>query len=210
MNTRKSIFFSQSSVRIQLHDTKGVKKRLKNRKSTQASMKPRRFIFFSSFQPVFEYKILRTKRAMKKQEIDDVFDEHKEIYFFLQTSVRIQLYKQLGYNTYLKLLRLPLLGGQPSRLTNSFVEYYRFDSLMSQLYIQLGYKTYLKLPKLKISKTLHNLYYVTSFFVISLSDGIFDAFNCWNHSILQVLCIRHGHIFSCATADWCIQIVKCF
>ena len=147
---------------------------------------------------------------MKKQEIDDVFDEHKEIYFFLQTSVRIQLYKQLGYNTYLKLLRLPLLGGQPSRLTNSFVEYYRFDSLMSQLYIQLGYKTYLKLPKLKISKTLHNLYYVTSFFVISLSDGIFDAFNCWNHSILQVLCIRHGHIFSCATADWCIQIVKCF
>ena len=25
MNTRKSIFFSQTSVRIQLHDTKGVK-----------------------------------------------------------------------------------------------------------------------------------------------------------------------------------------
>ena len=31
-------------------------------------------------------------------------------------------------------LRLPLLGGQPNRLTNSFVEYYRFDSLMSQLF----------------------------------------------------------------------------
>lgn len=44
--------------------------------------------------------------------------------FFSQTSAQIQLYKQLGYNTYLKLLRLPLLGGQPSRLTNSFVEYY--------------------------------------------------------------------------------------
>ena len=53
MNTRKSFFFSQTSVRIQLHDTKGVKKRLKNRKSTQASMKSRRFIFFPSFQPVF-------------------------------------------------------------------------------------------------------------------------------------------------------------
>ena len=53
MNTRKSIFFSQTSVRIQLNDTKGVKKRLKNRKSTQASMKSRRFIFFPSFQPVF-------------------------------------------------------------------------------------------------------------------------------------------------------------
>ena len=46
--------------------------------------------------------------------------------FFSQTSVRIQLYKQLGYNTCLKLLRLPLLGGQPSRLTKFFVEYYRF------------------------------------------------------------------------------------
>ena len=45
-------------------------------------MKSRRFIFFPSFQPVFEYKILRTQRAMKKQEIDNVFDEHKEIYFF--------------------------------------------------------------------------------------------------------------------------------
>ena len=86
MNTRKSIFFSQTSVRIQLNDTKGVKSQNENRKSTMASMKPRRFIFFT------------------------------------QTLARVQLYKQLGYNTYLKLLRLPLLGGQPSRLTKSFVE----------------------------------------------------------------------------------------
>ena len=80
-----------------------------------------------------------------------MFDEHKEIYLFSQTSVRIQLYKQLGYNTYLKLLRLPLLGGQPSRLTNSFVEYYRFDSLMSQLFKLLEYHTYLKLLRLPLS-----------------------------------------------------------
>ena len=33
---------------------------------------------------------------MKKQEIDDVFDEHKEIYFFSQTSVRIQLHDAKG------------------------------------------------------------------------------------------------------------------
>ncbi len=66
--------------------------------------------------------------------------------FFSQASVRIQLqlYKQLGYDTYLKLLRLPLLGGQPSRLTNSFVKYNRFDSLMSQLYQLLEYETYLE------------------------------------------------------------------
>ena len=53
MNTRKSIFFSQSSVRIQLNDTKGVKSQSENRKSTMAQMKPRRFIFFPNFQPVF-------------------------------------------------------------------------------------------------------------------------------------------------------------
>lgn len=127
--------------------------------------------------------------------------------FFSQTSVRIQLYKQLGYNTYLKLLRLPLSCGQPSRLTNSFVEYYRFDSLMSQLFRSLGYNTCLKLLRLPLSAVnlvdllihssviieptlfaigysfLHNLSYVNLFFVISLTDGIFDAFNCWNHCI---------------------------
>ena len=64
MNTRKSFFFSQTSVRIQLHDTKGVKKRLKNGKSTQASMKLKRFIFFPSFQPVFNSTSnLDTKRV---------------------------------------------------------------------------------------------------------------------------------------------------
>ena len=129
--------------------------------------------------------------------------------FFSQSSVRIQLYKQLGYNTYLKLLRLPLLGGQPSRLTNSFVEYYRFDSLMSQLFKSLGYKTYLKLLRLLLSSghpfrliksfvrrllsnqlfsiqitiVLHNLSYVILFFVICFTDCIFDAFNGWNHCI---------------------------
>ena len=63
---------------------------------------------------------------------------------------------------------------------------------------------------LKHTNNLHNLSYVTLFFVISLTDCIFDAFNCWNHCIFQVLCVRHWHIFSCTTADWCIQIVKCF
>ena len=149
--------------------------------------------------------------------------------FFSQSSVRIQLYKQLGYNTYLKLLRLPLLGGQPSRLTNSFVEYYRFDSLMSQLFKSFEYKTYLKSLRLPLSSNqpcrltksfvgyyrtdsfcyriqffLHNLSYVNLFFVICFTDGIFDAFNCWNHCIFQVLCVRHWHIFSCTTADWCV------
>ena len=119
-------------------------------------------------------------------------------------SLMSQLFKSLGYKTYLKLLRLPLLGGQPSRLTNSFVEYYRFDSLMSQLFKSFGYKMYLKLLKLKTAKVLHNSIYVILFFVICFTDGIFDAFNCWNHCIFQVLCVRHWYIFSCTTTDRCI------
>ena len=154
--------------------------------------------------------IQRALKATEKQEIDDGFDEAKEIYLFSELLARVQLYKQLGYNTYLKLIRLPLLGGQPCRLTNSFVEYYRFDSLMSQLFKSFGYKMYLKLLKLKTARILHNLIYVILFFVISFTNGIFDAFNCWNHCIFQVLCVRHWHIFSSATADWCIQIIKCF
>ena len=86
MNTRKSIFFSQTSVRIQLNDTKGVKSQSENRKLDEETLVSRK------------------------------------VYLFTQTLARVQLYKQLGYNTYLKLLRLPLLGGQPSRLTKSFVE----------------------------------------------------------------------------------------
>ena len=154
--------------------------------------------------------IQRALKATEKQEIDDGFDEAKEIYLFSELLARAQLYKQLGYNTYLKLLRLPLLGDQPSRLTKFFIEYYRFDSLMSQLFKSLEYNTCLKLLKFKISIDLHNLIYANLFFVISFSDCIFDAFNCWNHCIFQILCIRHWHIFSCATTDWCIQIVKCF
>ena len=37
---------------------------------------------------------------MKKQEIDDVFDEHKEIYLFSQTSVRIQLHDTKGIKSH--------------------------------------------------------------------------------------------------------------
>lgn len=40
-----------------------------------------------------------------------------------------------------------------------------------------------QVTKIKISKNLRNLIYVISLFVISLTDCIFDAFNCWNHCI---------------------------
>lgn len=52
MNTRKSIFFSQTSVRIQLHDAKGVKSQSENRKldeETLVSMKV--YLFHTDSSP---------------------------------------------------------------------------------------------------------------------------------------------------------------
>ena len=108
---------------------------------------------------------------MKKQEIDAVFDEHKKIYLFSQTSVRIQLHDTKGVKSqsenrklneeifvsrkvYLfhtdfspcstlqvtwirnvsQVTTVVAICDQPSRLTKSFVEYHRSDSLLLQLY----------------------------------------------------------------------------
>ena len=52
INTRKSIFFSQTSVRIQLHDAKGIKSQSENRKldeETLVSMKV--YLFHTDFSP---------------------------------------------------------------------------------------------------------------------------------------------------------------
>ena len=165
MNTRKSIFFSQSSVRIQLQDTKGVKSQSENRKLDEETLVSRKvYLFHPDFSPS-------------------------------------SILQATWIHTYLKLLRLPLSGGQPSRLTNSFVEYHRFDSLMSHFF-------YFKM-KDKTTNMLHNLCYVL-FFVIRFTNGFFDTFNCWDHCILKVLCVRHWHIFPRTTADRCIQVIKCF
>ena len=45
-NTRKSIFFSQISVRIQLHDTKGVKSQSENRKLDKETLVSRKVYLF--------------------------------------------------------------------------------------------------------------------------------------------------------------------
>ena len=52
MNTRKSIFFSQTSVRIQLHDTKGVKSQSENRKLDEETEVSRKvYLFHTEFSP---------------------------------------------------------------------------------------------------------------------------------------------------------------
>ena len=130
-----------------------------------------------------------------------MFDEHKEIYLFFTVLRPDSILQATWIHTYLRLLRLPLSGGQPSRLTNSFVEYYRFDSLMSHF-------IYFKM-KDKITNRLHNLYYVL-FFVVRFTNDFFDTFNCWDHCILKILCVRHWHIFPRTTTDRCIQVIKCF
>ncbi len=52
MNTRKSIFFSQTSVRIQLHDAKGVKSQSENRKLDEESLVSMKvYLFHTDFSP---------------------------------------------------------------------------------------------------------------------------------------------------------------
>ena len=52
MNTRKSIFFSQTSVRIQLHDAKGVKSQSENRKLDEETLVSRKvYLFHTDFSP---------------------------------------------------------------------------------------------------------------------------------------------------------------
>ena len=79
-----------------------------------------------------------------------MFDEHKEICLFFTDLCPNSTLQATWIQHISQVLRLPLLGGQPSRLTNSFVEYYRFDSLMSQLFKSLEYNTYLKLLRLPL------------------------------------------------------------
>ena len=130
-----------------------------------------------------------------------MFAEHKEIYLFFTVLRPDSILQATWIHTYLKLLRLPLSGGQPSRLTNSFVEYNRFDSLMSHfIYFKMKDKT---------TNMLHNLFYVL-LFIMSFTDCIFDAFNCRNHCIFKILCVRHWHILTCTATDWCVQVIKCF
>ena len=119
MNTRKSIFFSQTSVRIQLHDTKGVKSHSENRKldeETLVSMKV--YLFHTDFSPSSTLQVTWIRNVSQK-----IF--------------------------------------------------------------------------------LHNLFYVL-LFVVSFTDCIFDAFNCRNHCIFKILCVRHRYIFPCTATNRCI------
>ena len=52
MNTGKSIFFSQTSIRIQLYDTKGVKSQSENRKLDEETLVSRKvYLFHTDFSP---------------------------------------------------------------------------------------------------------------------------------------------------------------
>lgn len=67
---------------------------------------------------------------MKKQEIDDVFDEHKEIYLFAT---------DLRPNSTLQVTWTRNASQVTCRVTKSFVEYYRFDSLMTGYNFYINY-----------------------------------------------------------------------
>ena len=165
--------------------------------------------------------------------------------FFSQTSVRIQLYKQLGYMRisscygcrYHAVNLVDLLSFLSNNIDSSkncrnytinldtkrISSYYgcrcqavNLVDLLSRSSVIIeptlscrNFSTYLDTKSISNNFYLHNLYYVL-LFVVSFTDCIFDAFNCRNHCIFKVLCVRHWHILTCTTANRCIQVIKCF
>ena len=64
MNTRKSIFFSQTSVRIQLHDTKDVKSHGENRKLDEETLVSKKvYLFHTDFRPSSTLQVTWTRNV---------------------------------------------------------------------------------------------------------------------------------------------------
>jgi len=64
MNTRKSIFFSRSSVRIQLYDTKGVKSHSENRKIDEETLVSKKvYLFHTDFSPSSTLQVTWTRNV---------------------------------------------------------------------------------------------------------------------------------------------------
>jgi len=123
--------------------------------------------------------------------------------FFSQTSVQIQLYKQLGY------MRISSCYGCRYQAVNLVDLLSRSSVIIEPTLSCRNFSTYLDTKSISNNFYLHNLYYVL-LFVVSFTDCIFDAFNCRNHCIFKILCIRHWYILTCTTANRCIQVIKCF
>ena len=73
MNTRKSIFFSQTSVRIQLHDAKGDKSQDENRKldeETLVSMKV--YLFHTDFSPSSTLQVTWIRNISQVTTVDAI------------------------------------------------------------------------------------------------------------------------------------------
>jgi len=70
MNTRKSIFFSQTSVRIQLHDTKGVKSHSENRKLDEETLVSRKvYLFHTDFSPCSTLQVTWTRNVSQVTKV---------------------------------------------------------------------------------------------------------------------------------------------
>ena len=97
-----------------------------------------------------------------------MFDEHKEIYLFFAdlrpnsiTTLQVTWTRNVSQVTH-RIITIRFVPVATSQVT--------------------WIRNVSKVTKVKITN-LHNLSYVVLFFVISFTDCIFDAFNCWNHCI---------------------------
>ena len=73
MNTRKSIFFSQTSVRIQLHDAKGDKSQDENRKLDEETLVSRKvYLFHTDFSPSSTLQVTWIRNISQVTTVDAI------------------------------------------------------------------------------------------------------------------------------------------
>ena len=173
-------------------------------------MKPRRFIFFPSFQPVFNSTSnLDTKRISSyygcRYQADTLVDLLSRSSNIIDSTLSC-----CNSTSNLDTTRISSCYGCRYQAVNLVDLLIHSSNIIDSTHSCRNSSNHLDTKRISNMFCLHNLSYVILFFVISFTNGIFDAFNGWNHCIFQVLRVRHRHIFSCTTADWCIQIVKCF
>lgn len=75
MNTRKSIFFSQSSVRIQLHDTKALKIKVKIENLTKKFSFLEKLIFHTDFSPCSTLQVTWIRNVSQVTTVNAICDQ---------------------------------------------------------------------------------------------------------------------------------------
>ena len=174
-----------------------------------ASMKPRRFIFFPSFQPVFNSTSnLDTTRISScygfRYQAVNLVD-----LLIHSSNIIDSTHSCRNSSNHLDTKHISSCYGFRYQAVNLVDLLIHSSNVIDSTHSCHNFSIYLDMKGISSKFILHNLFYVL-LFVVSFTDCIFDAYNRWNHCIFKILCVRHWYIFPCTATDWCIQVVKCF